>query len=253
MRPHTILTPSVRSTIAADGTKLTPVYEVPTGTIGGGNTRFKLTYAPADSWLVLMLDNALESPVSDFSLVGNVITYAQAPQSGDIHEAWYFRGAGDSPVGPLSSPVTVASAAGAGKLLYVPGGSSLPSGWQNVGFDDSAWPAPVLQTAFSAGAATAGSQWIADTASPRGSGYTRPLYNLLRQHFTLPVADYASCSIAMQEDDTAQVWLNGTLVASGSGGSIDPTLLVPGDNLIAAEITDTLPTYIVFCFVLTVN
>jgi len=64
--------------------------EVPQGAINGTNRVFTLQYAPdPPQSLLLTLNGVVQRPGTDFTLSGNVITYAYAPQPGDSHLAWY--------------------------------------------------------------------------------------------------------------------------------------------------------------------
>ena len=241
------------STGASPGEGLKPVFEVPTGTIDGTNTVFTLTYAPLDSWLVLMLDNALQNPTVDFSLSGRQVTYAVAPQPGDAHSAWYFV----KNLVPLPTPVTMASTVGQGKVINI-GGSSPPTGWSTVGFDDSAWSATVAGNPT--GTAVPGSAWISHT-SLAGLGYGT---DLIRQHFTIPTGTPSVCNLTITCDDWPdEVWINGVLVwnPTDTGGtmipsqtvSISTSVLVTGDNVFALRLKDNAPFYISTSYVLSVS
>lgn len=65
--------------------------EVPSGTINGSNTVFTLANAPSPaSSLQLFLNGLLQTAGGvDYTLSGDTITYATAPETGDAHVAWY--------------------------------------------------------------------------------------------------------------------------------------------------------------------
>jgi len=64
--------------------------EVPQGSIDGTNRVFTLAYTPdPPQSLLLTLNGVVQRPGTDFTLSGNVITYASPPQPGDTHLAWY--------------------------------------------------------------------------------------------------------------------------------------------------------------------
>jgi hypothetical protein len=79
--------------------------EIPIGDIDGTNREFLLTYEANPPWMLeLILNqttqypsaNALdEGPITgaQYTIEGNVITYAVAPQPGDVHSALYLKGA----------------------------------------------------------------------------------------------------------------------------------------------------------------
>ena len=119
-----------------------------------------------------------------------------------------------------------------------------PSGWEDVGFDDSGWAAAVPQPDDAAShPAPTGAAWITQNASPVVPQYYEWL---LRQDFTLAVAAVTACTITWNIDDTLiGISVNGTNVAgyvSTDAGEIrsttvDPVLLNPnGPNVIAVQI-----------------
>ncbi|HET9304878.1 MAG TPA: hypothetical protein VFO46_02515 [Candidatus Sulfotelmatobacter sp.] len=146
------------------------------------------------------------------------------------------------------------SAAGAGKVLWVDNGGTIPSGWQAPSFNDSSWSAPVLQTAATFGPAVTGSDWITDTASGRN-----PLsHDLFRFHLNL-ASGFITAQIVISTDNFIEnLYVNGTLVYQNTTGFPVPgpsfavypavTVNIPisnfavGDNVIAIEVlNDTAP------------
>jgi len=67
--------------------------EIPTGTIGGGNTSFDLAFTPATGSLQVYLNGLLQEPGSglDYMLSGDDIIFAAAPEVGDIVIANYVK------------------------------------------------------------------------------------------------------------------------------------------------------------------
>ncbi len=75
-----------------------PFEEVPIGPKDGVNRTFRLTYAPWLGFLQLYLNGNDQSKfVPRFSLSGNVVTYAIAPEATDELYCWYFRRGGAVP------------------------------------------------------------------------------------------------------------------------------------------------------------
>src|SRR6266702_3289529 len=144
----------------------------------------------------------------------------------------------------------LATAAGAGKCLFVAAGGSNPSGWETPAFNDSAWSAPVLQTFATFGPSVVGSDWITDTAAGR-----QPLStDLFRYHLSL-AAGFISAQIVIAADNfIANLFINGHLVYQNTSGfplpgpsfgvypavtvSIPIGDLVAGDHVIAVEVTN---------------
>jgi len=64
--------------------------ETPTGTINGTNTGFTLSTVPSPSASLMLFLNGVEQLAgTDYTLSGNIITYAVAPATGDWHRAYY--------------------------------------------------------------------------------------------------------------------------------------------------------------------
>lgn len=114
-----------------------------------------------------------------------------------------------------------------------------PTGWALPGYDDSAWDAPLESDAPCAPAKWVFPQEAFDESRLQG------LIWLARLPFTLaeiPTEALLLCA----NDDSATFYVNGTLVRSasldlncGTERSIDPGLLVIGDNVLAARITNS--------------
>lgn len=83
-----------------------PFREIPYGAVDGTNRTFRLTYTPLYGYAWIQLNGVVQNPFqsagsgAEFTLAGNIITYAVAPQVGDLHWVWYFRG------GPAATPRT---------------------------------------------------------------------------------------------------------------------------------------------------
>lgn len=65
-----------------------PTRETPVGAINGANKAYTVTNAP--TLLMLFLNGLLQTEPGDYALVGNAITYVNAPQAGDSHSAVYW-------------------------------------------------------------------------------------------------------------------------------------------------------------------
>jgi hypothetical protein len=63
--------------------------EVPAGLINGANHVYTLVNAPSGASLQLFLNGIMCKAGVDYVLAGNTITYTNAPQAGDSHEAFY--------------------------------------------------------------------------------------------------------------------------------------------------------------------
>jgi hypothetical protein len=63
--------------------------EVPVGAIDGANHVYTLVNAPSGASLQLFLNGIMCKAGVDYVLAGNTITYTNAPQAGDSHEAFY--------------------------------------------------------------------------------------------------------------------------------------------------------------------
>jgi hypothetical protein len=236
-----------------------PIHEVPQGNIDGINQVFTLSYAPLASWLVLHLDNALEDPVSDYTLSGRTITYTIAPQIGDNHHAWYLVGSTASARRPITQPVVVVSTPGVGKVLWCDTAADIPPSWQTVALSDAAWAKPVLVS--SAFTPAPNSQWISDSAGARSG---QPHWDLYRIHFTIPGGTFSSCTLTISADDWPdEVWINGVEVYAPAypGGiamtppvviSLPTDALVTGDNLLAIMVRDAIPFATAVSFNLTI-
>jgi hypothetical protein len=120
-------------------------------------------------------------------------------------------------------------------------GTTPAAGWNtSLAFDDSAWLAAQVDYPASAlGTHTVDFIW--DSTSPTGGSFPDIW---VRKRFTLPGAALSAILDAAADDDV-QLWVNGTLVINNAdclaseilGTNVQP-YLVPGDNLIAARVTD---------------
>jgi hypothetical protein len=183
---------------------LQPINEVPMGTIDGVNKVFTLSYAPLAGWLVLHLDNALEDPIADYSLAGNVITYAIAPQPGDNMHAWYFTGAKGTGGGSGAAPLNLPPATGfarhfaynaADQIAWGPGtaftnlvGDMSFGCWLKL---DSFTPGSLRNSICRAGNSAGGLQlgttfWLA-IGGTAGLGTAGPPWNITYKHNSIPV------------------------------------------------------------------
>lgn len=132
------------------------------------------------------------------------------------------------------------STVGTGKKFLL---GSAPAGWQNVGFDDSAWTAPVLETGGGPLPGITGAQRI--TSNDGNVSITASF--LFRLAFTLPAGTVLSAVSTVLEDNISSVWINGTLISTytrvvgdtsaPAAISFDPTLLGT-NNVLAIQITN---------------
>lgn len=141
-----------------------------------------------------------------------------------------------APAGAAAT-LTVSASRATVKALVYPG--SAPAGWNEAGFDDSAWSAPDLGTGVS-GVGAAEVVWLGSNAGNR---------ELLRQSFTLS-SPVASAVLTWDGDDTTNgVYVNGVLVDSWAGwisGDDHPPRTVDvaahlnpsGENVIAIDQSD---------------
>ena len=119
-----------------------------------------------------------------------------------------------------------------------------PAGWQEAGFDDSAW------------ARAAGGFGNKAIARDHGAKVTTE-WNTnaiwLRRHFTLDVspAKVLSATFEMFHDEDAEVWLNGKLVLSVAGyttgysafpvpAEVFAAAAKQGDNVLAVKVVQTI-------------
>lgn len=75
---------------ASPAAALTVVREVPAGTMDGANTTFTLSFAPNPAVsLTLYLNGVEQVPVTDYAIVGALITYTVPPKFDDLMIAKY--------------------------------------------------------------------------------------------------------------------------------------------------------------------
>ncbi len=70
-----------------------PFEEIPIGPLDGTNRTFRLSFTPWLGFLQVFINSAHQNKfVPNFTLAGNIVTYAVAPSQTDAHYCWYFRG-----------------------------------------------------------------------------------------------------------------------------------------------------------------
>jgi hypothetical protein len=143
------------------------------------------------------------------------------------------------------SPI-IGSVAGQGKS-YFAGTGALPSNWQTVGFSDSAWNTPAVETGSTPGTPYAGTQWITD---PTANGnQAQSVVTLFRYSFNLNGTSLGTLQVGA-DNGLMAVYLNGTQIYSNTtpptgfgnfSGTINITaaMLVVGSNLLAFEIQNS--------------
>ena len=170
-----------------------------------------------------------------------------------------------SPISNVPSGVTLPTPGGGSSFAfiipsnavwkYLDTGTNLGTTWRGLGFDDSAWASGPAQLGYGNGEAT--------TVSYGGNTGARHITTYFRRHFALGETSlFDALQFSVQRDDGVVVYLNGTevlrdvmpttainyltLAASNVTGAaettffpkppISPALLVPGDNIVAAEV-----------------
>ncbi len=149
-------------------------------------------------------------------------------------------------------PATLVAANGTWK--YFATGAAPTGSWQSVAFNDASWPSGAAQLGYGDG--------DEGTVIPGGSSTNRHLTSYFRTSFTVEdPAAVTSLVGRLVRDDGAAVYLNGTEVyrsnlpagalsystlATGAGATaiegeefsfeLDPALLLPGKNVLAAEV-----------------
>ncbi len=138
---------------------------------------------------------------------------------------------------------------------YLDTGTNLGTAWRTIAFNDTAWASGPAQLGYGNGEVT--------TVSDGGNSSARHITTYFRHHFSLSdPALFASLQFSVLRDDGVVVYLNGievlrdvmptnvfnylTLASSNVGGAdentfftkppISTALLVPGDNIVAAEV-----------------
>lgn len=140
----------------------------------------------------------------------------------------------------------IASTAGQGKTLHLAGAP--PSGWQNLGYDDSAWASTVAEAGAVYRPPLSGSTWVTYASGNLAAADEW----LLRDTFTLPAHTIITASLRIAADDyTEAVYVNGHAVSSSEvGGGADwatydvAALLVGGANVLAVHIKNGPPAAI---------
>ena len=78
----------------------TPKEEIPTGLINGTNRVFGLSETPIDGTLLIFLNGVEQFLTTQYSLSGTIITFVEAPVSGDELSVNYFYGASEVALTP---------------------------------------------------------------------------------------------------------------------------------------------------------
>lgn len=103
-----------------------------------------------------------------------------------------------------------------------------PDGWRGLSYDDSYWPSA---TEGDASEAVSGATeiWAASVADDEE-------HCLFRREFTVGAGMVTSVTLEYEADDGCDIWLNNTLIASGSSGTVtvDPSIVIEGTNVLAA-------------------
>jgi hypothetical protein len=119
-----------------------------------------------------------------------------------------------------------------------------PTGWQTVGYDDSAWAAAVVATEAAGFPSISGASPIWRTTTPANDAEQA----LTRYTFTLAVTSITTATLEIQADNRLiSVWINGTSISINPSSGlaqtimISPALLVAsGSNLLAVHGQNTL-------------
>ena len=113
--------------------------EVPTGSINGSNSAFRLASAPSPaSSLQLYRNGLLMLPGTDYQITANAITFflASVPQTGDLLVASYRFANPNDPLSSLAAPQVVCSSTGSsttGTALVELGSCTIPGGLLGAG------------------------------------------------------------------------------------------------------------------------
>lgn len=166
-----------------------------------------------------------------------------------------------------SGSTQVYSQAGIDKMLYLWNGTSnnpAPSGWQNLGFNDSAWGTGIAVTPAWAGSppSPSTSLWCTSASTPAGATA------LLRNTFSIAGGAIAACTLHLYVDDQIDgAWINGTLVQGpfSGGGGIDQIITfggsgpplsllnLNGNNVLAVQHTNGVPPGAFIAYVLAIT
>jgi hypothetical protein len=229
---------------------------------------------------VVAFSNAARVTVTGFASISNsfVFTLNDAELGVHVvHAVVYDQGLMTTTSAPVTITVTndpafVYLVTNSSLWKYYAGSTDPGSTWMNPDFDDSAWRSGVTEIGY--GNATGGSPDrthpdftlpLRPDGTPQGfaGNSANPPTALFRKHFTVANRDaYTNLVVHLLRDDSAAVYLNGTLVytnnmAAGlaftaysgvtcaddgtiyqvSTAPLDPsTLLVNGDNVVAVEL-----------------
>jgi hypothetical protein len=183
-------------------------------------------------------------------------------RKGDV---WQYRGPGNAaePAPIVATPTRLVAAGSVWK--YLDTGTNLGTSWRSNSFDDTSWasgPAPLGYGEMNVG------QWPRTTNSFGPDPNNKYITTYYRRLLDVPnAAQFSALEFRLLRDDGAVVYLNGaevfrsnmptgavdslTLATNGVTGAeetawftnaVNPALLLPGNNLLAVEIHQVLPT-----------
>lgn len=133
----------------------------------------------------------------------------------------------------------VVSTAGSDVVLYVAGGSSLPTNWETEGFDDSAWSATAERALFPPYPPADSGDWVKESDTSRAVGD----FNLYRRDFSL-VADPGETTLYIGADNHVdEAYINGVQIVSSPTAfdtqetfTVSAGTLKAGTNVIAVKV-----------------
>jgi hypothetical protein len=116
-----------------------------------------------------------------------------------------------------------------------------PTTWKTNGFDDSGWSdAYIPPDPYPAWIDIGDAEWLSSTG--RSTGHLTSEIWITRREFEIPDAITSGAILTWNVDNTASIWINGNLVASGGTWSSVTTTSIPqaflqeGTNTIAAKV-----------------
>lgn len=171
-------------------------------------------------------ESALGTIAGNYAVLGRCIVHEVLPYQPD----GYLTAGGSTPV----TSVPCVSAVGQGTVFTL---GTEPSGWQNPGFNDSAWGAPLAETGATFGTPVGTSQWITADDGVQPTGLTW----LHRRTFVLPTGTTINASITVWVDnDVLGIWLNGTSLNATPSWDTSPvqpaaTIAIPPSALLAGQ------------------
>ncbi len=148
------------------------------------------------------------------------------------------------------------------KIMYIASqGTADPAGWQNLGFNASAWSNAAIWTSPT-GAGIGGVPWASWEAAGTGNGADK---ELVLHSFTIPAGAIGiSGTLSMAVDDNSTSYMNGTLIQSDSPEStfvsnqtvrtfaIPAGSMTTGSNVLAIENGDSVPVFLGYDFQLVI-